>query len=110
MPSFSKNDVVLVRYPFTDLSGAKIRPAVIVSPAHPSGDSFLVPLTSKLSPLFDEEFVLANWAKAGLSAPTAVKRGMYTTHATLILKLLGRLSDRDSSQLNNALREWLGLG
>jgi hypothetical protein len=27
MPSFSKNDVVLVAYPFSDRSGVKVRPA-----------------------------------------------------------------------------------
>ena len=31
MPSFSKNDVVLVAYPFADRAGGKVRPAVIVS-------------------------------------------------------------------------------
>jgi hypothetical protein len=29
MPSFSKNEVILVRYPFSDLTATKIRPAVI---------------------------------------------------------------------------------
>ena len=28
MPNYSKNDIILVRYPFSDLSTAKIRPAV----------------------------------------------------------------------------------
>ncbi len=43
MPSFSKNDVVLVRYPFSDLSNVKIRPAVVVSAPHASVDYFVVP-------------------------------------------------------------------
>ncbi len=30
MPSFSKNEVILVRYPFSDLTSSKVRPAVIV--------------------------------------------------------------------------------
>ena len=30
-PSYSKNNVILVRYPFSDLSGSKARPAVIVN-------------------------------------------------------------------------------
>jgi len=29
MPSYSKNEVVLVRYPFSALSGVKVRPAVL---------------------------------------------------------------------------------
>src|SRR5439155_20432357 len=30
--TYSRGSVVLVRYPFTDLSGSKVRPAVIVTP------------------------------------------------------------------------------
>jgi len=30
MKSYFKNDVILVRYPFADLPGSKVRPAVIV--------------------------------------------------------------------------------
>jgi mRNA interferase MazF len=29
MPSFSKDEVILVRYPFSDLTAAKVRPAVV---------------------------------------------------------------------------------
>ena len=31
MLSYSKNEIVLVRYPFADLTSAKVRPAVIVN-------------------------------------------------------------------------------
>jgi hypothetical protein len=31
MPNYSKRDIILVRYPFSDLSSSKVRPAVIVS-------------------------------------------------------------------------------
>lgn len=30
MSNYSRGEVVLVRYPFSDLSGSKVRPAVIV--------------------------------------------------------------------------------
>lgn len=48
-PKYSKNDVVLVRYPFTDLSVAKVRPAIVVSAEHVSEDIFIAPLTSKVA-------------------------------------------------------------
>jgi mRNA interferase MazF len=34
MPSFSKNNAVLVAYPFTDRADGNVRPAVIVSGPH----------------------------------------------------------------------------
>ena len=34
MPSFCRNDVILVAYPFSDRTGIKVRPAVVVSGEH----------------------------------------------------------------------------
>ena len=109
MSNYSKNDVVLVRYPFSDLSGSKVRPAVVVHAPHVSQDVFIVPLTSRVTGLFAGEFVLADWSAAGLNAPTAVKRGLYTVHQDLIVKTLGRLSHHDTQQVEQSLRDWLGL-
>jgi predicted ATPase len=67
MKSFSKNNVILVRYPFSDLSGSKVRPAVIVSAPHVSQDIFIVPLTSNLATLLAGEFVLTDWKAAKLN-------------------------------------------
>ena len=107
MPSYSKNDIILVRYPFSDLSAAKVRPAVVVSAPHVSQDNFIVPLTSKTVSLLAGEFVLADWMAGGLNVPTAVKRGLYT-HQTLIVKTVGRLTQGDAHQLQRSLWEWLG--
>jgi mRNA interferase MazF len=109
MPSLSKNDVILVRYPFSDLTAAKVRPAIVVGAPHSSTDSLVVPLTSKVEKLMAGEFILADWRMAGLNLPSAVKRGFYTIHVSLILKSVGRLSDRDAHQVELSLRTWLGL-
>jgi mRNA interferase MazF len=109
MPSYSKNDSVLVRYPFSTLSGAKVRPAVVVNAPHLSRDVFSVPLTSRTASLLEGEFVLTGWAVAGLRVPTAVKRGLYTMHETLILKLVGQLAPGDAERVDRSLRQWLGL-
>jgi mRNA interferase MazF len=109
MPSYSKNEVILVRDPFSALSGVKVRPTIIVNAPHVSQDVFIVPLTSRTTSLLAGEFVLANWAAAGLHVPTAVKRGLYTVHETLILKRVGRFTPPDAEQANQSLRQWLGL-
>lgn len=108
MPNYSRNDILLVRYPFTDLSGVKVRPAVVVHAPHTSQDSFVVPLTSQLVTLKTGEFALADWENAGLNVPTAIKRGIYTIHPSLIVKFIGKLSGKDSHNLERSLREWLG--
>jgi mRNA interferase MazF len=109
MPSYSKNEVVLVRYPFSALSGVKVRPEIIVNAPHVSQDVFIVPLTSRTASLLAGEIILADWAAAGLHVPTAVKRGLYTAHETLILKRVGQLTPTDAEQVGQSLRQWLGL-
>jgi mRNA interferase MazF len=109
MASFSKNDVILVRYPFSDLSASKVRPAVVVNTPHVSQDLFIVPLTSRTASLLPGEFLLTEWRAAGLNVPTAVKRGLYTVHETSLVKSVGRLTQLDAEQLERSLREWLGL-
>ena len=109
MSNYSRGEVVLVRYPFSDLSGSKIRPAVIVNSPHTSKDAFILPLTSKTRSLLAGEFILKDWSQAGLNVETAVKRGIYTVHQNLIAQRVGKLSDSDLKDLNNALLLWLGL-
>ena len=109
MSNYSRGEVVLVRYPFSDLSGSKIRPAVIVNAPHTSKDVFILPLTSRTTLLLAGEFVLKDWSQAGLNVETAVKRGIYTVHENLVAQRVGKLSDSDLKDLDDALQLWLGL-
>ena len=109
MPSSSRNDVILVRYPFTDLASAKVRPAVVVSPPHAAQDILVVPLTSRMATLLPGEFALVDWSAAGLHVPTAVKRGVFTVHERLVVRAIGSLSPEDAARLDDALGRWLAL-
>ncbi len=108
MPSYFKNDIILVRYPFSNLSSSKVRPAIVVSAPHVSQDIMIVPLTSKTASLIEGEFVLAEWSTAGLNVATAVKRGLYTVHESLVVRTIGKLADSDAERLEQSLRGWLG--
>ena len=109
MPSYSKSDVVLVLYPFSDRSGSKVRPVIVVSTAHASQDFFVMPLTSKTSRLLTGEFVLDDWQTSGLNVASAVKRGLFTIHESLIVKSVGALSRSDAGRVDDSLRGWLGI-
>lgn len=108
MPSYSRYDVVLVRYPFSDFSGGKVRPAIVVSVDHPSEDVIIVALTSRTERLLPGEFRLSQWREAGLNVPTAVKRGVYTVRGSLHTRTLAafsptivkRLKDRSGNGLD----------
>lgn len=109
MPSYSKFEIVLISFPFSDLSGAKVRPAVVVSTTHTSQDLLIVPLTSKTTNLLSGEFILTKWKEANLNVETAVKRGIYTIKETLVKKRVGESADIDAERLAKSLRGWLDL-
>jgi mRNA interferase MazF len=109
MPNYSRNELILVRFPFSDLSGAKVRPAVVVNAPHVSSDLFIVPLTSKTNNLLNGEFILTGWQNAGLNVETAVKRGIFTINQTLVSKRIGELEAHDAEGLEKSLRLWLGI-
>lgn len=109
MTSYDRGDVVLATLPFSDLTGMKKRPAVVVSAPHPSVDLFLLPLTSQLENLQPGEFALVEWKEAGLLFPSVAKRGLFTLDKTCINRRFGRLAAADQAELDGALRLWLNL-
>ncbi len=48
-------------------------------------------------------------AAAGLKLETAIKRGLYTVHQSLVTKTIGRLVDPDVERLARSIQLWLGL-
>jgi mRNA interferase MazF len=66
----SRDDIVLLPIPFTDLSSRKVRPAIVIGFGSHPGDLFLVPLTSQLS---NADFPLADWQAAGLNVSSGIK-------------------------------------
>jgi mRNA interferase MazF len=94
MPSYSRGEIILVRYPFSNLAGSKVRPAAVVSAPHGSQDLIIVPLTGRTGGLLAGEFLLQDWKAAGLNVATAVKRGVYTVHEGLVVSRIGSAVER----------------
>ena len=100
----SRNDVVLLPIPFTDLTSRKVRPAVVIG-KHGS-DLFLVPISSVLA---NTDFALTNWQAAGLNVPSGVKAQLATVEVRLAVKIVGQLTSNDARVLDTQLRNWLQL-
>ena len=100
----SRNDVVLLPIPFTDLTSRKVRPAVVIG--RRGSDLFLVPISSQVA---NTDFPLQQWHEAGLNVPCGVKAQIATVEDTLVIKIVGQLRPADQQLLNQQLRAWLGL-
>jgi mRNA interferase MazF len=108
--TYKRGTVVLLPFPFSDLSAAKLRPAVIVSPQYPSDDLLVVALTSVGEVLRPGEFPIRSWRQAGLLHPSFAKRALASVSGDLARKTVGHLQADDLARLDEALRLWLGLG
>lgn len=102
----SRNDVVLLPIPFTDLSSSKVRPAIVVGHGGFLGDLLVVPVTSQLA---SADFSLTSWQSAGLNVPSGVKAQRCTIEDALVRKIVGRLNAKDVVLLDQNLRQWLQL-
>lgn len=104
--------VVLVPFPFTDQSGAKKRPAVIVSSnAYNSArnDYVIMAITSRLrAPLVPGEALVADWQAAGLVKPSMFKPVFATVEQSLVLRKMGELSAADACLLRELLASVIG--
>jgi len=102
----SRNDVVLLPIPFTDLSSSKVRPAIVVGHGSWPGDLFVVPVTSQMA---NADFHLSDWEKAGLNVPSGIKGQICTVEARLVRKVVGQITPHDHEVLDALLRKWLEL-
>jgi mRNA interferase MazF len=100
-------DIVLVRFPFTNQTTFKQRPAVVVSShaynfAKP--DVVIMAITSQVhSPAGLGEVWVRRWQAANLLKPSAIKPVFATLEQNLILKRLGLLDSTHQVALRQAI-------
>ena len=110
--TYNFGDIVLVPFPFTDQTGTKKRPAVIVSSsAYGSArrDLVVMAITSQVSSSvgFGEVRITA-WKAAGLLKSSLVKPVLTTIERRLVVKKLGQLGTADQTELRKTLDVVLG--
>jgi len=93
MERFVKGDIVITPFPFTDLSGSKRRPALVLSnfrgddmilcqiTSQPKADLFALPIKS-------EDFVSGSLPKGSFIRPSRI----FTAEKTIILRRAGKIT------------------
>jgi len=103
--SFSPGDVLLVPMVFSDGSGHKKRPVVIV---YDSGDADLLvaPVTSQAA-RSPRDVPVVNWHRAGLRLPSIVRlEKLATVEESTVVKKMGRLAPDDWEKMRTVLKQF----
>jgi len=110
---YRRGDVVLVPMDFTDRSGSKVRPALVVSAEEYNGESpdvMIASITSNRNAVAHPgDLWLQNWREANLLKPSLLQTKLATVEAPVILRKLGELDPEDLKPFEAGLRRALGL-
>ena len=112
---YQPGDVVLLPFPYTDLSAAKTRPVVVVGSElylenYP--DLLVCYVSSQLSSAVKPlDYVLRQWQKAGLLRPSFMRPKLATVSPSLVVLKIGAISDDDKAglarMLGKAIFSWV---
>ncbi len=113
-----RGSVVLIRYPFTDLSGSKLRPAIIVTPNDLIAildDTLCAFVTTKIpDKILPTDLILnindPDFVATGLKQTSMIRAHKLTLlHRSLIQRNLGNISKGLQEQLDQRLEKAVGV-
>ena len=104
----AKGDIVLITFPFTDLSGTKLRPAVVL--AETPLDITVCFITTQIQWQESFDVMLTPSSQNGLRKTSILRVGKIATLDRSLAKgLLGTLNATELALLNTKLKELLQL-
>lgn len=104
----AKGDIVLITFPFTDLSGSKLRPAIVL--AETALDLTVCFVTSRIGWQEPTDVTLSPNAINRLKKPSLIRTSKVATLDRSLAKgLLGVLSIAELTDLNSKLKALLQL-
>jgi mRNA interferase MazF len=112
MTDYSRGDVVLVSFVFSDETGERQRPAVIVSSEayHRSRqEAIIAAITSRTDRILAGDHLITNWQGAGLLFPSVATGIIRTVKRGMITRRLGIMSQADMEAIDDNLRAALSL-
>jgi mRNA interferase MazF len=112
----NKWDILLLRYPFTDLTTTKVRPALLISPdaIAKSDDGVFIAITSNAANPGPYDVLVQTghpeFSMAGLRCASLIKLSkIFTLKKTLVTKRLGDLGPILQGEVESQLRRFFEL-
>jgi mRNA interferase MazF len=103
---YKKGTIVLVPFPFTDLSGNKVRPAVIISNGKVGADVVVVFITSQVKQKSTHLVIVKPTEDNGLKVVSKVMCAKIATlDAKIVIGELGVLSNVITAEIDSELRK-----
>ncbi len=111
MINCSKWDIILVSFPFTDLTTSKRRPALVVSPDdyNRGPDIIIAFITSQLntkSRIGDHR--IGAWQESGLPKPSMLRMKIATVDQRIVIKKMGCLISTEREAVHDVFMDFFG--
>ncbi|HKG83984.1 MAG TPA: type II toxin-antitoxin system PemK/MazF family toxin [Beijerinckiaceae bacterium] len=91
---FERGDLLLVPFPFTDLSAAKRRPVLALTAPDGYGDFVALPVTSRPQSAHGVPLTRADLMRGSLPTASWIRTDrIVTLNASLVVKSIGRVSE-----------------
>jgi mRNA interferase MazF len=96
---FERGDLLLVPFPFSDLSATKRRPVLALTGPDSYGDFIALPVTSRPQAEYGLPLTSTCMARGVLPAPSWIRIDrIVTLNASLVVKTIGRVTDEVLSE------------
>ena len=112
MIAFSRGDVVLLKFNFSDESGVKQRPAVVISSdEYHRGrkEAIIAAITSKVDRLLIGDYLIEDWKKAGLLFPSVATGIIRTVKQEMVSRKLGSIPVKEMRVIGKKIQSILNL-
>jgi mRNA interferase MazF len=112
MIEFSRGTVVLINFIFSDESGVKQRPAVVISSNNyhrERKEAIIAAITGRADRLLIGDHLIGDWKEAGLLFPSVATGIIRTVKQEMVSRKLGIMPVKDMQVIGKKLRATLNL-
>jgi PemK-like, MazF-like toxin of type II toxin-antitoxin system len=107
---YRKGDIVLVPFPFSDLTSLKTRPTVVINTAEfeKTTGNIIVAMVTSVPKFTKYDYEIRDWKASNLLSPSWIRIKIVIIEPTLVPYKPGKLSRHDLLQVSQKLSLALG--